>query len=102
MDISLSLTQEQHAVLKEHLFPGDGKEAVALVLCGQGKGIDRIRILARELRPIPHGDCAVRTPFRVTWSTDLLAEALAVASRENLTLLKIHSHPTGHPGQTHD
>ena len=76
MDRSLSLTMEQHTTLKEHLFPGDGKEAVALVLCGQWHGDGRVRFLARTLLPVPHKDCSVRTPVRVTWSTDLLASAL--------------------------
>ena len=95
MDRSLSLTMEQHTTLKEHLFPGDGKEAVALVLCGQWHGDGRVRFLARTLLPVPHKDCSVRTPVRVTWSTDLLASALEEASRESLILLKVHSHPTG-------
>jgi hypothetical protein len=31
--VTLTLTADQHASLQSHLFPGDGCEAVAFVLC---------------------------------------------------------------------
>ena len=37
-DIILRLTASQHEQLKRHLFPGDGKESVALALCGTHRG----------------------------------------------------------------
>ena len=36
--VSLSLTGDQHEHLKSFLFPGDGKEAVALLLCSPSRG----------------------------------------------------------------
>lgn len=30
----LSLTADQHDVLRAYLYPGDGKEAAAIALCG--------------------------------------------------------------------
>ena len=35
MTYALRLTQAQHEILHRHLFPGDGKEAVAILLCGK-------------------------------------------------------------------
>ena len=38
MRYALRLTSHQHAQLLAHLFPGDGLEAAALVLCGRRDG----------------------------------------------------------------
>lgn len=92
--VSLTLTGAQHERLRAHLFPGDGKEAAAVVLCGRRDG-PRHRLVAREVFPIPHGDCSVRTPVRVTWPTDLIAPLLDRAEQERLSVIKIHSHPGG-------
>lgn len=92
--VSLTLTGVQHEQLHAHLFPGDGKEAVAVVLCGRRDG-PRHRLVAREAFLIPHGDCSVRTPVRVTWPTDLIAPLLDKAGQEGLSVIKIHSHPGG-------
>ena len=40
-NFALRITEPHHAQLKGHLFPGDGKEAVALLLCGRRKGQER-------------------------------------------------------------
>ncbi len=41
MHYALRFTGEQHAQLQSHLFPGDGLEAAALVLCGRRDGDER-------------------------------------------------------------
>ena len=33
--VTLTLTGDQHDHLQSFLFPGDGKEAVAIMLCGR-------------------------------------------------------------------
>ena len=35
MQVKLRLTQTQHQLLRAHLLPGDGNEAVAVALCGR-------------------------------------------------------------------
>lgn len=88
---SLTLTGKQHAQLREHLFPGDGKEAVALLLCGRARHGDRLRLIVSEVHLVPHEIC-VRTPTRVTWPTDMLEGLLTHAARQGLGLVKIHGH----------
>ncbi len=96
--ISLTLTERQHAELRRHLFPGDGLEAVALLLCGRargGRGAEFHRLVVHRIVVIPYSECPVRTPVRVTWRThpylfDLLADAVA----KRMAIVKIHSHPT--------
>ena len=95
MEVTLTLTIEQHEHLKKHLFPGDGCEAVAVILCGRRAGDRRHRLVAREVHPIPYDWCSERTPVRVTWSTDVIVPLLDLAEKDELTVVKIHSHPNG-------
>ena len=54
--ITLTLTGRQHKQLRDDLFPGDGKEAVALLLCGYRGGERRHRLLVREVHRVEaHG-----------------------------------------------
>jgi hypothetical protein len=96
MHVTLRLTQADHAALKSHLLPGDGREAVAVALCGRRRSHARHVLTVRTLVPIPHDECKVRTPDRVNWSTQRLIPLLEEASRRDLAILKIHSHPGGY------
>jgi len=90
--VTLSLTDRQHAEIKAHLFPGDGLEAVAILLCGRRAGKSRHRLSVRKIVPVPHEACAVRRPDRVTWSTELLPPLIEEAARRGWALIKIHGH----------
>ena len=70
------LTGRQHDTLRRHIYPGDGYEAVALVLCGRRLGSpadglwgSRHILTAHEVVPVPHDACHERTPKRVSWPT---------------------------------
>lgn len=93
--VTLTLTGDQHAHLQSFLFPGDGKEAVAIMLCGRRDGDRRHRLLVREIHGIPYDDCE-RTPLLVTWRPDYIAPILERAASERLSVVKIHSHPGGY------
>ena len=93
--VSLTLSGDQHLHLERFLFPGDGNEAVALLLCGRREGDRRHRLIVREIHGIPYEDCSVRTPWRVTWPPDYIAPMLDRAASEGLSVVKIHSHPSG-------
>ena len=97
MHVSLRLTQTDHAALKDHLLPGDGLEAVAVALVGRRRSRSRHALTVRSVVPIPYGECKVRTPDRITWSTQRLIPLLEEASKRDLAILKIHSHPGGYP-----
>ena len=94
--VTLSLSGDQHDHLKSFLFPGDGKEAVAILLCGRRAGDRRHRLLVREIHGILYDDCSVRTPTLVTWPPDYIAPMLERAAEEGLSVIKVHSHPTGY------
>lgn len=94
--ISLSMTGEQQEELRRFLFPGDGNEAVALLLCARRAGNRRHRLLVRSIHRVPYEACSVRTPVRVTWPTEVIEQRLDEAEAELLSVMKIHSHPGGY------
>ena len=96
MIVKLRLTQRDHQTLMTHLLPGDGLEAVAVALCGRRRSGTHHCLTIRKLVPIPYNECKVRSPDRVTWSTQRLIPLLETAAQEDLAILKIHSHPGGY------
>jgi molybdopterin/thiamine biosynthesis adenylyltransferase len=90
---TLTLTAAHHAALHAHLFPGDGKEAAAIALCGRRAGSDRQRLLVREVHPIPYNVCSMREPDAIRWPIEWLDRILNRAAAEKLGVVKFHSHP---------
>lgn len=97
MKTILRITGLQHEELQKHLLPGDGLEAVAIALCGRHHNEKSHILTVREIHPIPYEDCSIRTPLRVSWSTESLMPLLEKATKKNWAILKIHSHPGGFP-----
>jgi hypothetical protein len=93
--ITLTLTGSQRDALKAHLFPGDGKEAAALVLCGRHDGPSRYRLLAREVHPIPYAVC-VRRVDHISWPVEWMDDLADRAAARGLGIVKVHSHPAGY------
>jgi hypothetical protein len=91
----LRMTTAQHRRLKDHLLPGDGKEAVAIGLCGRGDSSGRRLWVIHRIIEIPHLEC-LRNPDFVTWPTKRLRAVLSEAAAGGMAILKIHSHPTGY------
>jgi len=91
MKYTLRMTDAHHSALRSHLFPGDGKEAVALLLCGRRKGADRHVLTVKKVIPIPHDVCD-RRPDRVTWPTEFVDPLLGEAYGRGYAIVKVHSH----------
>ena len=101
--MNIRITDDIHQRLMKHLHCGDGKEAVAFVLCGRAGGTEKPLLLMHELILVPYEDCALRSENRVTWSSGLLPEILNKAATNNLGVVKLHSHPAGgHQFSIHD
>ncbi len=79
--------------LRDHLFPGDGKEAVAVALCGRHKSNDGHTLLVRELLLIPYDACYERRGDFVHWPTEIINPLLEKAIATRGAILKIHCHP---------
>lgn len=95
MSYSLKISGIHHESLRQHLFPGDGLEAVAFGLCGRNRTDSGQILTVHKLVLIPHGDCE-RTAVSVTWRTVALAAILDETRRGGFALVKFHSHPTGY------
>jgi len=95
MRYALRFTGAQHSQLQRHLFPGDGLEAAALVLCGRMNSADRHVFCAHRVVLIPHDECK-RTMLSVDWPTNLADGLIEESMKQNMAVVKIHSHPGGY------
>lgn len=91
---TLVFPQEHHRAAFAHLFPGDGLEAAALLLCTVVCG-ERCKLLVREVLSVPYSACAVRRSDAITWPGAWVEEAIDRAEGNKLAVIAIHSHP-GH------
>ena len=96
-EFTLSMNSHQHAVLHSLLYPGDGCEAVSILLCSRRAGKYRHRLIVREICPILTQWYRDRSAQSVTWSTDALENILDIADEQKLSIVKVHSHPNGYP-----
>ncbi len=96
MNVTLSMTIDQHEVLRHHLFPGDGLEAAALLLCGGSGHGDRYRLSVRDVVLLDHDKCK-RLDDRISWPTDLIIPHLDHAEELGLSVVKVHCHPGNFP-----
>jgi hypothetical protein len=92
MTTTVTMTAAHRKELLAHLFPGDGCEAVAILLCSRRAGERVHRLLVRKIVPVPYSACPIRRPDLVQWSTDLLPPLLEEANREGWSVVKIHGH----------
>lgn len=95
MKYQLRFAGKHYEKIKQHLFPGDGKEAVAVVLCGRYTENNISILLTHEVVLIPHKECERDADF-IHWKTDRIVSLLEKADKNNMAILKIHSHPEGY------
>jgi len=95
MRYGLTIREPDYQRLRQLLFPGDGREAVAFALCGLARGRDLTRLLVREILELPGPAYTQRDPDQVRWQTRALLPWLDRLEKEHLTFLKCHSHPGG-------
>jgi ThiF family/Prokaryotic homologs of the JAB domain len=93
--VILRMTGKQKAAVYEHLFPADGREAVALALCGRRDSGGRHCLSVCKIERIPYEECD-RGPDSITWPTARLIPLLQEAARHRMALVKLHSHPGGY------
>lgn len=92
----IRMTGRQHQALQEHLLPADGREAVAVALCGRRSESSEHDLLIQSIVSIPYDRCELRDRDIVRWPTEDLRPLLEKAGKRHLGILKIHSHPTGY------
>jgi hypothetical protein len=93
MALQLRISGLHHEVLKQHLLPQDGREAVAVALCGRHyNGSEKI-LTVHDLTLIPHNECYSREWDFLCWPTQRIIPYFERISKSDLGILKIHSHP---------
>jgi ThiF family/Prokaryotic homologs of the JAB domain len=90
---TLVLPQKAADQLRQHLFPGDGLEAAALLLCAEA-GERRRKLLGREIIAVPHSHCT-RTGNFITWPGEYVEAAIDRAALRGAVVIAVHSHPGG-------
>lgn len=90
----LVLTEEMHNTLQMHLFPGDEKEAAAILVCNRYEGT-RLKLLAKELILVPYEECKSRTRDFISWPGSYLEKAIDSAEKTMMSVILVHSHPGG-------
>jgi len=93
-DLTLAISAIDHRFLEAHLFPGDGFEAAAILICGRA-GETGERLCVRSVIAIPYDACSVRTPIRLNWPGAYLERAIDEADAISGTIILVHSHPGG-------
>lgn len=96
MQYQLRVSGKHFQMLQQHLFPGDGKEAVAVALCGRCEKNGLSVLLTHKIELIPHNECKRFEDF-IQWKTERIISLLEQAEKNNMAILKIHSHPSGYP-----
>ncbi|MBS1489671.1 MAG: ThiF family adenylyltransferase [Bacteroidetes bacterium] len=91
----LRLLERHYEDLRKHLLPGDGKEAVAVILCGRHEDAGRSILLGHELMLIPHAECERDRNF-IKWKTTRVVPFFERVEKDNFAIVKIHSHPGGY------
>ena len=90
----LRMNGRAYEEFRAHLFPGDGKEAVAFALCGRYESSSEEIYLVHRVEMYPYDKCIRREKDRVEWCPPDIVHLMEECRRSpHLSLLKIHSHP---------
>ena len=89
----IRMTGSDFKKIQNHLFPGDGLEAVAFALCGYLETETQDIFTLHSVYLYPYEKCTVRAGDRVEWSPAEIVDLFEECRVKNLRLLKIHSHP---------
>ena len=94
---SLVMTERRHETVFEYLFPGDGLEAAAVLLCNQGSGKHRQRLIVSDVLCLPHKRSQRKDRF-VSWpfADYLTTEKISDIDKRGQSVFTIHSHPNGY------
>ena len=96
MKTCLRISEDDYHILQNHLFPEDGKEAIAFALCGRAQAAGRLVFTVHEVLAIPYAHCA-RESDCLHWKTRDAIPLMNKAMDQHMAIMRIHSHPGGWP-----
>jgi proteasome lid subunit RPN8/RPN11 len=91
---NLTVPLHLHKQLLKHLYPGDGLEAAAILLCARTPD-PRTRLLAQAAVLVPHEACKRRERDALSWPGLAIEDAIDRGEPDELSLMLVHSHPGG-------
>ena len=94
-EVRIRLTGRQYGDLRRHLFPGDGKEAVTVALCGRTASPGSEVLLFHRMEFIPYEVCE-RSGDRIQWPPTFVEPFFRAAAEDDFAIVKVHSHPGGY------
>jgi molybdopterin/thiamine biosynthesis adenylyltransferase len=102
MKYTMTLQEDHLNELKKTLLQPDGKERVAILLCGSAEikddpwdGGSEFRFLSKQIIVVDEQDILLNTEHLVNWDTKTLRKAMKIAKEQELQLCLVHSHPPG-------
>lgn len=95
MQYNFKISEIHSNQLTDHLYPGDGLEAVAIVICGRKSTKISETFLVHRTILIPYADCKREADY-INWPTSLLLDNLPEIVKKDQAVFKIHSHPGGY------
>ena len=90
--LKLAISEHHHNQLHQHLFPGDGLEAAAIMFCTPSSAH---RYVVNQIMLVDHNACSIRSNDRICWPGTAIENAIDIAEAHNLSIVLIHSHPGG-------
>lgn len=96
MELQLRISGYHYKILKKHLLTEDGRESVAVALCGRFTSENITILTVHEITLIPHEECISREEDILKWPTQRVIPYFERIGKYDLALLKIHSHPGGY------
>lgn len=94
MKTCLRISVDDYSNIQQHLFPEDGKEAIAFALCGRAQAANRLVFTIYELLAIPYDRCEREDDY-LHWHTRDVLPLMNKAMDQHMAILRIHSHPGG-------
>jgi hypothetical protein len=106
--LSLAISTPHRRQLRDGMFPNNGHEAGAIVLCGVSNveacpwtNRPQRRYLSREVIPIPASDVVSSSDRHFEWRKARFLSAYKQAREENLAIAFVHSHRGVHAFFSH-
>ena len=96
MRTCLRISECDFDVIQKHLFPDDGKEAIAFALCGRAQAAGRMVFTVHEILTIPYDHCEREMDY-LHWKTQDVLPFMNKAMDQHMAIMRIHSHPGGWP-----
>lgn len=96
MKTCLRISADDYEVIRGHLLPIDGLEAIAFALCGRANAAGRLVFTVHKTLIIPYDRC-VREDDYLHWQTEDVFPIMNEAMEKHMAIMRIHSHPGGWP-----